>query len=442
MAEPVLDRALLPPGCTVLCAVSGGADSVCMLDLIRRLGDVKVLCAHFDHSIRGAESERDAEFVRSLCEEWHIPFFLGRGDVPGYAAAHGESIETAGRDLRYAFLRQTAAEQGADRIATAHNLNDNAETILFRMARGTGLRGLCGIPDRRGGIVRPLLRTPRSDIEAYLAARGIPHVEDSTNAETDAARNRVRLSLLPALEDIHPGAARSISRMAETLAEDEACLTSLAEEKLTLWGEAIPCAELTALPRSISRRALTLWLGGDLSRERGDALLAFAQGSGSGVLELPGRRVVRSFGKLLKEAAPAGRLTERTVSPGETIVYPGLWEISCEICASGAEIQSSFNTFCFSCANICDKLTVAPPAAGDTIVLHRRAGTRSVRKLLAEEARVPAPLRESIPVVRDAQGVLAVYGVGQSERAYPAPGEKFCKIIVRPIPADTKEEKT
>ena len=114
MSEPVLDRALLPAGCTVLCAVSGGADSVCLLDLVRRLGDVTALCAHFDHGIRGAESARDAAFVEALCEEWGVPFFLGRGDVPAYAAENGLSIETAARELRYAFLERTAKEQGAD----------------------------------------------------------------------------------------------------------------------------------------------------------------------------------------------------------------------------------------------------------------------------------------------------------------------------------------
>ena len=294
MSEPVLDRSLLPAGCTVLCAVSGGADSVCLLDLVRRLGDVTVLCAHFDHGIRGAESARDAAFVEALCKEWGVPFFPGRGDVPAYAAANGLSIETAAREVRYAFLERTAKEQGADVIATAHNLNDNAETILFRMARGTGLRGLTGIPARRGRIVRPLL--PRRDIEEYLTARGIPHVEDSTNAETDAARNRIRLDVLPRLESIHPGAAAGIARMSETLAEDEAFLASLAEEKLALWGEAIPGAELCAVPRPVARRALARWLGGELSRERFDALLRFAAGDGDGVLELPGRRVRRELG--------------------------------------------------------------------------------------------------------------------------------------------------
>ena len=400
MSEPVLDRSLLPAGYTVLCAVSGGADSVCLLDLVRRLGDVTVLCAHFDHGIRGAESARDAAFVEALCKEWGVPFFPGRGDVPAYAAANGLSIETAAREMRYAFLEHTAKEQGADVIATAHNLNDNAETILFRMARGTGLRGLTGIPARRGRIVRPLLQTPRRDIEEYLTAHGIPHVEDSTNAETDAARNRIRLDVLPRLESIHPGAAAGIARMSETLAEDEAFLASLAEEKLALWGEAIPGAELCAVPRPVARRALARWLGGELSRER--------------------------------------PLEERVLLPGETLLYPGRWRISCESCAAGSEIQTSFNTFCFSCANICGKLSVASRAAGDTILLHRRGGTRSVSKLLGE-ARIPVSQRAAVPVLRDGAGPLAVYGIGQSERAFPAPQEPFYKITISPISEEERE---
>ena len=438
MSEPVLDRALLPAGCTVLCAVSGGADSVCLLDLVRRLGDVTALCAHFDHGIRGAESARDAAFVEALCEEWGVPFFLGRGDVPAYAAENGLSIETAARELRYAFLERTAQEQGADVVATAHNLNDNAETILFRMARGTGLRGLAGIPARRGKIVRPLLQTPRRDIEEYLAAHNIPHVEDSTNAEPDAARNRVRRDVLPMLESVQPGAAAGIVRMSETLAEDEAFLASLAEERLARWGGAIPAKELCALPRPVARRALARWLGGELSRERFDALLRFAALPGDGVLELPGRRIRRELGRLRPDKGDAPPLEERALLPGETLLYPGRWQILCELCPAGTEIQTSFNTFCFSYANICGKLTVASRAAGDTIVLRRRGGTRSVSKLLGE-AGIPVSQRAAVPVLRDGAGVLAVYGVGQSERAFPAPQEEFCKVTILPISEEERE---
>ena len=131
-------------------------------------------------------------------------------------------------------------------------------------------------------------------------------------------------------------------------------------------------------------------------------------------------------------------LEERVLLPGETLLYPGRWRISCESCATGSEIQTSFNTFCFSCANICGKLSVASRAAGDTILLHRRGGTRSVSKLLGE-ARIPVSQRAAVPVLRDGAGPLAVYGIGQSERAFPAPQEPFYKITISPISEEERE---
>ena len=226
--------------------------------------------------------------------------------------------------------------------------------------------------------------------------------------------------------------------MSETLAEDEAFLASLAEEKLALWGEVIPGAELCAVPRPVARRALARWLGGELSRERFDALLRFAAGDGDGVLELPGRRIRRELGQLRLGEGDAPPLEERVLLPGETLLYPGRWRISCESCSAGSEIQTSFNTFCFSCANICGKLSVASRAAGDTILLHRRGGTRSVSKLLGE-ARIPVSQRAAVPVLRDGAGPLAVYGIGQSERAFPAPQEPFYKITISPISEEERE---
>ena len=164
----------------------------------------------------------------------------------------------------------------------------------------------------------------------------------------------------------------------------------------------------------------------------------FAAGDGDGVLELPGRRVRRELGQLRLGKGDAPPLEERVLLPGETLLYPGRWRISCESCAAGSEIQTSFNTFCFSCANICGKLSVASRAAGDTILLHRRGGTRSVSKLLGE-ARIPVSQRAAVPVLRDGAGPLAVYGIGQSERAFPAPQEPFYKITISPISEEERE---
>ena len=431
-SEIPFDRSALPPGSRVLCAVSGGADSVCLLDLVRSLGDVECACAHYDHGLR-PDSAADAAFTARLSEDWGVPFYTERGDVAALAREKGLSLETAARQARYAFLYRTAAAWGADRIATAHTMNDNAETVLFRMARGTGLRGLTGIPTERGLLVRPLLGATRQQIEAYLRQREIPWAEDATNAADDAARNRVRHHVLPALEQVHPGALENMDRMIRSLREDEEYLTERAAEWLAKQGDEISAAELEALPRSISVRALRLWLGGDLSAERIDAVLRLCNASPSAVAELPGRRIWRRGGKLTLKPPEEKPLPEREIIPGQWLALPeaGL-ELECLTCAPGEEIQTSFKIFSFSSANICGKLTVASRLQGEKIVLLGRKGTRSVKKLMTE-ARIPRAERASVPVIRDEAGILAIYGLGQSSRAAPGPEEPFYKIIFREL---------
>ncbi len=420
-----LDRALVPPGSTVLCAVSGGADSMCLLDLLCRLGDVKVVCAHFDHAIR-PDSAEDALFVQRYCGERGIPFVCRREDVPAYAREKGLSLETAARERRYAFLREAAERVSADRIATAHTLSDNAETVLFRLARGTGLRGLTGIPRERDGVVRPLLDVSRAEVERYLAARGIPWREDPSNREDGAARNRVRHHVLPALESVHGGAEKNIARSIELLREDEAFLSSLAEDWLRSRGEALPAAELAALPRPVACRVLSRWIGGGLSAEHAAAVLDLCRSGPSALLRLPEGTVRREYGLLLR-GEPDGPAFQDTELPEDGTVRAGPFEIRCSAAPAPEEIQNSFNSFAFSCDIIRGILLVTPRREGDRIVLTGRAGERRLKKLFSD-AKIPRAARGGIPVIRCGDRVLAVYGFGQAEGTLPAPGTK-CRII-------------
>ena len=205
-------------GDTALCAVSGGLDSMCLLDLLDqwcRERGANIAAAHFNHQLRGAASDRDERFVRDWCAAHDIPFASGDGDVKGFALSEGLSVEEAARELRYAFLRREAAKLGPRaRIYTAHHADDQAETVLFNLIRGTGTAGLAGMAVYQGDLVRPLLYVRRSELAEYAAARGIPHVEDGTNADPEAAaRNFLRLKVMPLLGELNPTLTNKVSYM-------------------------------------------------------------------------------------------------------------------------------------------------------------------------------------------------------------------------------------
>ena len=278
----IREQDLIPPGSTVLCAVSGGADSVAMLHILYRLRDkldFALAAAHYNHNLRGAESDRDQrfveQFVRLCCGEHRrmdgtvlpaVALYEGSGDVAGQARLRGTGVEETARDMRYAFLRQAAQKAGAGLIATAHTASDNAETILFHLARGSGLRGLGGVLPRREEIIRPMLTVTRREVEDYLLHHCLPHMEDSSNFNDDYTRNRIRHQVLPVLEEVSPGFLARVADTAALLRADEACLTGLAGE---LAGRAVPregglaieASVIASAPDPIASRCLRLLLG-------------------------------------------------------------------------------------------------------------------------------------------------------------------------------------
>ncbi|MDE6599421.1 MAG: tRNA lysidine(34) synthetase TilS, partial [Oscillospiraceae bacterium] len=215
---------MLKNGETVCCALSGGADSVALLLSLKNLSPelgITVTAVHVNHLLRGEESDRDENFCRSLCDRLSIPLTVFRRDAAAFSHSLRVSVETGAREMRYEIFSQISA----DKIATAHNLNDNAETVLFRMARGTGLRGLAGIPPVRGKIIRPLLFCTRDEIEVYLNGIGQDFVTDSTNLSDDYARNRIRRRIMPEMASVHEAFPKCITAMTASLAEDEDFLT-------------------------------------------------------------------------------------------------------------------------------------------------------------------------------------------------------------------------
>lgn len=410
-------------GDRVLCAVSGGADSMCllarMLSLAAQTG-FTVLCAHFDHRQRGEESQRDADFVRAWCAEHAVACL-----VEAYEGSRHD--EAALREARYAFLRRVAAGQHCRWIATAHTADDQLETMLLNLARGSGLRGISGIAPVQDDLLRPMLDTTRAEVEAYLLEHRIPHVEDSSNASDEYARNRLRRAAVPALQSVNAQAVRHAAETAALLREDADYLDSLALKALEQDGSSLEA--LRSLPRPIRARVFRLRFGAGLSRQHIEALHAFCMEDAPAALDLPGVRVLREQGRL-RAAAETPPLPELTLTPGQTYHLPaqGL-RITVSETDTVPEIYDSFTVYRFKSAEIRGKLTLTARRPGDAIRIAGRGCTKRLSDLFLE-AGVPVSERDQIPVLRDDLGPAAVFGFGVAERLAPAGGAPVITVMM------------
>ena len=431
-------ESLLPSGSRVLCAVSGGADSMCLLHLLKsreaELG-IQIFAAHYEHGLRREESLRDCAFVETWCRKNGVPCAVEHGDVRAYAAAHRLGVEEAARALRYDFLERAASDFGCDRIATAHNADDNAETMLLNLTRGSGAAGLCGIPPVRGKIVRPLLQATRAEIDRYLAAHGVPHVEDSSNADERFSRNRIRRQVMPALRELNPAFAGAAGRTAALLREDNDCLERMAADFI---GEhynngALPLDALCALPRAISSRVLRRLCPQSLNREHVDMALRFAGGEGLGWLDLPGIRLRREQGRLYMTGGLPAPITSRVLLPGTVTDFPEAgFRVKAEfsVC-TGEEIHSPFKTYCFKCEKLYGSVSCTSRRPGDTIRPVGRGVTKTLKSLFLEAGLTQAE-RDATPVFRDEEGVLAVHGLALAQRAAARIGDPILRLELIP----------
>lgn len=416
-----------------LCAVSGGADSVYLLRRCVEAG-LDICAAHLNHCLRDEESDRDERFVLSLCDELGVSCSVGRADVAAYARENGLGIEEAAREVRYDFLEKTADALGCATIATAHNADDNAETMLLALVRGSGTLGLAGIPERRGRIVRPMLGVTRAEIERWLSERGYAHVEDSTNASTDYTRNRIRALVMPVLREINPELAAAASRASALLRDDEEHLSAQAADFLALYPSGrVDCAALAALHRSVASRVVRLMSPAALSYVHVASVLAAVEKLNAAA-DVPGGRFLAERGYLRFVPAGAAKvLPERAVSvPGVTELPEAGLRVEAELSGNVCEIHTSLNTFCFKYENICGNISCTPPRPGDRIRLAGRGCTKKLADLFAERD-IPASERALVPVLRDGEKVLALPGFGQAEGALPEPGDAALVIRVRRI---------
>ncbi len=426
---------LIPPGSGVLCALSGGADSMYLLCRLlegRERYGWRVCAAHLNHGLRETAG-RDEKFVRDWCGRRGVPLAVGFEDVAGYARREGLSLEEAGRTLRYRFLGQAALEAGCPLIATGHHAGDSAETVLMNLIRGCGLKGLAGIPERRDNIVRPMLEVSRGEIEAYLKEHGVPHVEDETNEDVNYTRNKVRHQLLPLLEELNPQAAAHIAAAARRLREDEEELSRqaapLAAEGLDIPdGVALPVRVLREAPRPLALRACAGLLeraGLGAQAVHLERVLALALGDDpSAGADLPGGRAYRQYELLVlapgadpEPPAPA-QLREGEQAWGE-------WRIWCAPAPCPAKAYISPWEFYLRP----EAYLVRPRREGDRLTLGRRP-EKTVKKLMIE-GKVPARRRARVPVLALGGRAAAVGGLGPEKDCLAAPGAPALHIIIK-----------
>lgn len=421
------DEALFSPGDRVVCAVSGGADSVallhCLLALRQELG-ITVSAAHFNHRLRGQESDADEAFVRALCAQCEIELFTGSADVAQFARERGLSLETAAREKRYAFLRALPC----NRLATAHNADDNAETVLLHLLRGSGLRGLCGIPVKNGKVVRPLLQQTRAEIVRYLQGLGQDWREDSSNAEDGCLRNRLRHQVLPLLRQEQPSLSRQLAAQSRLLRQEDACLDALAADCLVPQGEGYAVAPLLAAPLPLRRRALRLMLrqvlAQDVSQCHIAAVLHLLESSNpSARCSLPGGLTVcRSYDTLeLHTSEPPSFCAVPLAVPGVTqLAQPGL-RLHCALVPCWQKSENTPFHFAIKYDMIrAEALSVRPRRTGDGFLLPN--GHRKSLKKLCIDRKIPRAKRGQLLVLAQGERVLAVSAFGVSADALPQPG--------------------
>jgi tRNA(Ile)-lysidine synthase len=444
--QTIRDYRMLEHGHTVLVAVSGGADSMALLHMLWRLRELyglQLCVAHLNHQMRPDAAE-DARFVETAARHLGVRCIGDTRDVPAYQRQHGLSPEDAARRLRYAFLRAAATQLGADRIAVGHTADDQAETVLFHLLRGSGLRGLGGIPAVHGPIVRPLIHVSRADVMRYVQTHRVRFREDPSNQQRHYTRNRIRLDLLPALQrHYNPHLLSTLCRTAQLLADDEAALQSLAHQRFlaarlptTPGGMALQVAELTTLPVALQRRVLREALAEVMGDLRGitaahiaAALALLRPEAGNRRVMLPRRVVVeRRYDTLL-----AHRQAPRTAGPVDAALpVPGV----CRVEALGVMITS----------DLLPRHAVAGPfpqgdvtwldadsVGRDVRVRTRRAGDRLqplgsvyTKKLKAFliDAKIPQAVRDRLPLVVTGRGIAWVAGVRPAEWAKVTPATR------------------
>ncbi len=433
MRRKVLDciqqQQMLQRGSRVIVGFSGGADSVALLHLLLEMREewqLHIVACHVNHQLRGKEALRDEAFCVSFCEERGVELHIFRENVAEGAKVAGKSVEEYGREVRYRCFEQLLHRQ-EDRIATAHHANDLAETVLFHVTRGTGLKGLVGIPPMRGQIIRPLLFCSRKEIEIYCRENGLSYVTDSSNLLDEYSRNRIRHQVLPQLEKINPAILESILRLSKQAALEEDYLegeTLRTIEDLKI-GEFWNRSAFQKLHPALQKRVAAKWL--ELvqvprsEKKISDVLLIVQTG---GTLELQKGKYLKAEGDQIScyEKEELQPFFSKILTVGEMELFPGKKLLISEISGSNFEFFANNGAEYLKNALDYDKMVGVPilrqRLPGDQIRLPGHRGATTFKKLLNQKG-LTLGERSRLAVLCDDRGPVWLEGFGVREDAQP-----------------------
>lgn len=406
----------------IVVGLSGGADSVCLLSVLNSLKaeyGFSLVAAHINHGIRGAEAQRDEESCKRLCESLNVPLEILHADIPTLSKQQGIGEEECGRIVRYDFFRSLAGERG--KIATAHNLNDNAETLLLNLVRGAGSKGACGIPPVRDNIIRPLIETDRKSIEKYCEENKLQYVTDSTNLECEYSRNKIRIKVLPTLCEINQNAVGALSGFASRMREQEAFLESVVNEKYALCvkNSELYEAEFSALDIFLKKRIAGRFLSelshGEVESKHIDDFLRFV-GSGKALVTASATEIVSRDGKIFKKPEQAEQFSVDFSLDDKKVNLP-----FCEISIEKYDIKDLQNLNkdildnLIDCDKISNTLILRSRKDGDKFTFSKRRVTKTVKKLFNED-KIPPEVRNRM-IILDSDGeVVWLRGYGTNKK--------------------------
>ncbi len=407
---------LLNKGDRVIVALSGGADSAVLLDVLLKL-DLKVFAAHVNHNLRGEESQRDEAFVRSLCKKNGVELFVKSVDVNKLSKESGEGFEAVGRRVRYEFFEELSQSLDAF-VATAHTLSDSIETALLNIARGTSLSGLCSIPYRRGRIIRPLLDVTREEIEAYAFKNSLEYVDDSTNFNPEICnRNKVRHKAVPVLKEVNKGFEQNFLRLREDLLLVNSFMTNKAQKLLTEaqieYGFKAKTFE-NAEP-ALKSYAIKLLLenAGAGFEHRHIELIVNALKAGGSVPLMGGFTAVIKQGVLRIIKDTKSEKTSVSFEKNTEFAFNGKIYSVKELTEEEI-VYKKLSTLCIGCDKISLDALFRTREQGDRFTLLKRGLTKDLRKL-QNELKIPSEQRDSLLLLELNGEILWAEGVGVSK---------------------------